>query len=98
VREPRTRRRARVIAVFNPRGRVAMIATDARSHRAGGVQVHDRRGGKAIQLKRAGKRSRFVYGVRKGRVRYVAVASKPVAKSPRKLRRYLRLAGLPASN
>ena len=54
MREPRTRRRARVIAVFNKRGRVAMIATDARSHRAAGVQVRDRRKGRAIQLKRAG--------------------------------------------
>jgi hypothetical protein len=71
-----------------------MIATDARSHRAAGVQVRDRRKGKPIQLKRAGKRSRFVYGVRKGRVRYVAVASKSVTKNHRTLRRYLRLAGL----
>jgi len=83
-----------VITVFNPRGRVAMIATTARSHRAGGVQVRDRRGGKGIQRRRAGRGNSFVYGVRKGRVRYVALASKPVAKRGRTLRRYLRLAGL----
>ena len=94
VREPRTRRRARVVAVFNRRGRVVLIATNARSHRAGGVQVRDRIGGKKIQLTRAGKGNRFVYGVRNGRVRYVALASKGIAKSGRKLRRYLRLADL----
>jgi hypothetical protein len=94
VREPRTRRRARVIAVFNRRGRVALIATDARSHRAGGIQVRDRLRGKRIQRKAAGKGNKFVYGVKGGRVRYVALASKGVAKSGRKLRRYLRLADL----
>ena len=94
VREPRTRRRARVVAVFNRRGRVVLIATNARSHRAGGVQVRDRIGGKKVQLTRAGKGNRFVYGVRNGRVRYVALASKGIAKSGRKLRRYLRLADL----
>jgi hypothetical protein len=56
--------------------------------------VRDRRNGGAIQLKRAGRTSRFVYGVRNGRVRYTAVASKSVTKSRRTLRRYLRLAGL----
>jgi hypothetical protein len=94
VREPRTRRRGRVIAVFNRRGRVALIATTARSHRAGGVQVRDEQNGRAIQRKRAGRGNSFVYGVRDGRVRYVALASKGIAKSGRKLRRYLRLARL----
>jgi hypothetical protein len=94
VREPRTHRRARVIAVFNRRGRVAMIATDARSHRAAGVQVRDRMRGPRIQLEPAGKGNSFVYGVRKGRVRYIGLVSKALTKSDRKLRRSLRLAGL----
>jgi hypothetical protein len=37
---------------------------------------------------------RFVYGVRRGRVRYVAVASRSVGRSPQRLRAYLRLAGV----
>jgi hypothetical protein len=38
--------------------------------------------------------SRLVYRVRGGRVRYVAVATADVARTPARLRGYLKLAGL----
>lgn len=94
VREPRTYERARNYAVFTPKGRVAMIATTARSHRADLVGVRDKMAGNGIRVKPAGKRNKFVYGVRKGRVKYVALASKAAAKNGRTLRRYLKFAGL----
>jgi hypothetical protein len=43
---------------------------------------------------RARKGSRRLFGVRRGRVRFIAVADKGLARRPRSLRRYLRLAGL----
>ena len=94
VREPRTYERARLIVVFSKAGKVAMIVTTAKSHRAAGIGVKDKMTGKAIQTKAAGKGNSFVYGVRKGRVRYVGLASKAAAKNGRTLKRYLRLAGL----
>jgi hypothetical protein len=102
VREPRTYVRARNFAVFTPQGRLAMIATTARSHRADLVGVRDRasvlvgatRAGKGVLTRPAGRGNRFVYGVRKGRVRYVALASRKVARNRATLRRYLRLAKL----
>lgn len=39
-------------------------------------------------------RRRAVYGVRRGRVRFVAVTTRSIAKRPRLLRRYVKLAGL----
>jgi hypothetical protein len=94
VREPRTYERARLIVVFSKAGKVEMIVTTAKSHRAAGIGVKDKLAGKAIQTRRAGKGNSFVYGVRKGRVRYVGLASKAAAKNGHTLRRYLRLAGL----
>ena len=94
VREPRTYERARTFVVFNKRERVALVATTARSHRAALVGVRDKLAGKGIVTKPAGRGNTFAYGVKKGRVRWVALASREVAKSRASLRRYLRLAGL----
>ena len=79
-----------------------MIVNTARTHRARRVGVHMRaatlrgarrmRGG--IRVRRAGRGNRFVYGVRAGRVRYVGLASRRIARRPAALRRYLRLAGV----
>lgn len=41
-----------------------------------------------------GPKARFVYGVRHGRVRFVAVATRAASKNPTVLRHYLRLAKL----
>jgi hypothetical protein len=75
VREPRTYERARNYAVFTPEGKVGMIATTARSHRAKLVGVRDKMKGRGMKVMPAGKGNSFVYGVRKGRVQYVALAS-----------------------
>jgi hypothetical protein len=53
-----------------------------------------RRLSRGIYVRRARGGVGLVYGVRRGRVRYVAVASRTAARSGRRLRGYLRLAGL----
>ncbi len=86
------------------RGRkVGLIASTAVGHttagkigpgdRASRIRSKTKRFGKAYRIRRAGSR-RIVYRVREGKIRYVAVATKSVAKSPKRLRAYLRLAGL----
>ena len=96
----------RVRAAFGRRGRVAVVATTARSH--GNRRV--RPGAPARRLKRAFPRARAVtgsrrlfmarprgkrlVGVRRGRVRYIAVANRRLLRHPRVLRRVLRRAGL----
>ena len=45
-------------------------------------------------LYRARRGSPRLFGIRRGRVRFIAVAPRSVARAPRALRRYLRLAGL----
>jgi len=74
---------------------VALIASNARQHR----RRHIGRGASARRLgttkrrglviRRASARSSYVYGVRKGRVTYVALVAKGVG-----VKRYLKLAGL----
>jgi microsomal dipeptidase-like Zn-dependent dipeptidase len=53
-----------------------------------------RRVSSRLYVRRARGGVRFVYGVRRGRVRYVAVASRSVGRSTRRLRAYLRLSGV----
>ena len=50
--------------------------------------------GKGLFVRRAGRRARFVYGVRRGRVRFVAVATRAASKNGTVLRNYLALARL----
>jgi hypothetical protein len=100
VRDPR--RRAKIIAVFNKRGRVRMILSTARSQRANGVGAHarvrrirdERPFGRGVRVAPARHGNRFVYGVRAGRTRYVGLAAEAIARKRGKLHRYLRLAGL----
>ena len=97
----------RVTAVFSSRsrrGKTRLITTTARGHGNRRVRVRSR----ASRFRRAYRRrvrvSRGVYraspgsprlfGVRRGRVRFIAVASRDLLRSPRRLRRYLRRAGL----
>jgi S-formylglutathione hydrolase FrmB len=93
------RSRGAVRAVFTPRGRVALVATTAPGHRASRVHPGARvrilsrayPGRRALYpgLYRAGPRSRMLIGVRRGRVRYLAVASPSLLRSPGTLRAYL---------
>jgi hypothetical protein len=92
----------RVVAVFDKRSRVALIATDLRKHRAGGIRPampasvlrHRARRFASVWVRDAGRGRSFVYGVRRGRVAYVGVASRTASSKPGVLRRYLKRAEL----
>ena len=93
-----------VVAVF-PRGaRSRLIATTARRHAALGLRPGSRRArlhrrfrtrrlARRLLLARRG-RTRVVVGMRRGRVRFLAVTGRRNLKRPRALRRQLRRAGL----
>jgi hypothetical protein len=49
---------------------------------------------KGLYVRGAGRKARFVYGVRAGRIRFVAVATRAASKNSTVLRRYLALAKL----
>jgi microsomal dipeptidase-like Zn-dependent dipeptidase len=91
----------RMTATLAPAGRVALVASTAPGHKARGVRTGMKakrvKGAKAfgrgVRIRRAKGRA-FVYGVRGGKVRYVAVASGSASRKRAVLRRYLRLAGL----
>ena len=97
----------RVNAVFSrrsSRGRARLVVTTARGHGMRGVRrgvsvrrlrarfPHRRR--LARGLYRAGPHSRRLFGVRRGKVRFAAVADRRLIRDGRALRRYLRRAGL----
>jgi hypothetical protein len=94
----------RVTAVFSKRGRVALVATTARAHGNRGVRpatsarsfrsAYSRRTALGGGLFRANRRSPRLIGVRNGRVRFFAVASRSLLRNERALRRHLRIAGL----
>jgi len=101
------RSRGRVVAVFSSRsrrGRVRLVTSTSRYHRmrrvGRGATVrrlarsfpHRVRIGRGLYL--AGPGSRRLFGVRHGRVRFVAVADRRLTARPSLLPRYLRLAGL----
>ena len=93
--------RKRITAVLTPRGRSALVATNARAQRNLRVGVGDdrrqliRRGAvrvtRQLWVRPAGGGRRFVYGVRGDRVKFAAVATRAAAGSPRKLKRYVKL-------
>ncbi|MFN2617631.1 MAG: LVIVD repeat-containing protein [Thermoleophilaceae bacterium] len=100
------RSRGRVTAVFSRRsrrGRIRLVTTTARAHgmrgvhRGSGVRKLRRRFRHARRIARgvyrAGPHSRRLFGVRHGKVRFVAVADKRLIRHPRTLRRYVRRAG-----
>ena len=94
--------RGRVTAVFNRKGRVALVATTAPRH--GNRRIHPgtrlsafaraypRRRSAGRGVVRATPRSPRLFGLRRGRVRFVAVSSPRVIQDPSLLRSYLRLA------
>ena len=96
-------RRTRVNVVFTPSGKAGLIASNAIGHTTSGkvgpgdrssrLRGRTKRFGKSFRIRRAG-RSRILYRVRRGRIRYVAVATRSVTKSGKRLRAYLRRAGL----
>ena len=95
-------RKAKVVTVLTPKGVSVLVASTARGYSARGVGPRDRVGdlrkakrlGGGLLVSKAGKKSVYVHGVRKGKIRFVAVAKRFVAKSPKRLRAHLKLAGL----
>ena len=87
-------------AVLSPRGSTSLIMSRAPGHRALGVRVGDRVSrlgrrarsrGQGIYTRAGARGTQFVYGVTRGRVRLVGVAS--TALSTTGLKAYLRLVG-----
>ena len=97
-------RKAKVVAVIGARERVELVGSTARNHRAGGAAPgrelsaallrSTRPFGAGVRVRLAGRRARFVYGTRAGRVRFVAVVTPRVARTPARLARYLKRARL----
>jgi microsomal dipeptidase-like Zn-dependent dipeptidase len=93
-------RRKKIAAALTRDGKVALVASNAKGANARRVRVGDpvsrlagaRKLGKRLYVRGAGPRGRFVYGVRRGRVRFVAVATRAASKNRAALRRNLRLA------
>jgi hypothetical protein len=97
--------RRSLTAVFNSRGRVAIIAGAAKGDRAGGIRPGDPVRSLARRGHRIGRHglwvgrrlrggARFLYAVRAGRVRFVAVAGARELRSPRRLSADVRAAHL----
>ncbi len=99
----RKNRRAKTLAAFTRSAKVGLVATTGTGHRASriapGMRSRRLRGkarsiGRGLYVRRVAGRRLFVYKVRSGKVRFVALASRGVAKNRRTLRNYLRMAGL----
>ena len=95
-------KKSRITSVFTRAGKTGLVVSNSRSHKArkAGIGFRAKRlrkvtkaFGKGLRVSKAGG-TRYVYGVRRGRVSFVGVASRAVAKSPRRLRAHVRLAGL----
>ena len=93
----------RIAAVLTPAGRVALVGSNTKGSDLRRVRVGDpasrlrgltRRMGNGLLVGRGGPRSRLVYGVRGGSIRFVAVATRAASKNRTVLRRYLALAKL----
>jgi hypothetical protein len=89
------------VAALTRSGKVALVVTNAVNADAKRIRVGDRAArlsgnarklGHGLYVRRAGRRARFVYGVRKGRVRFVGLATRSAARNRASLRRYLKLA------
>ncbi len=81
----------RMTVALTQGGRVALVASTSPGHKARGIRTGmkarrakagTRAFGRGVRVKRAGGR-RFVYGVRGGRVRFVAVATRSAARKSR---------------
>ena len=99
----RNRRKRRVMAVFTKAGKLGLIVSTVRDHKGrrvgtGAKARRVRRGtkklGPGLRVRRLRGGTRLIYGVRRGRVRYVAVATRKVGGNRKRLRTHLRLAGV----
>jgi hypothetical protein len=93
-----------VLVAFSRRNRARLIATSAPGHRSRAVRPGSSKSALRRSfpfarptlrgVRRAGRRSRVLFGVRGGRVRYLALADRSLLLRPRTLAAYLHLAGL----
>jgi hypothetical protein len=94
------RAKPQVAAVFTRAGKVGLIQSTLRKHRADGIRPRmparrlrsAKALGRGLYVRDAGGGRKFVYGTRRGRVGFVAVAASGVAGSERVLRGYVRRA------
>ncbi len=100
---PKRTKKSEVVAVFDKRAKVALVASNSRKHRADGIRPGMKSSelrGKASRLssrlyvRDAGGGRKFAYGVRGKRVRFVAIASRTAASSSGSLKRYIKRARL----
>jgi hypothetical protein len=94
----------RVAAVFSRRGRAALVVTAARVHGNRGIRpgssasalrrAYSRRRSLGRGIYRANPHSPRLIGVRKGKVRFFAVANRKLLRNRGALTRHLRLAGV----
>jgi Calcineurin-like phosphoesterase len=96
--------RGRALVAFSRGGRARLVVSTARGHRRGRIRPGAslrlvKRAHKVRRLTRGlyagtGRARRLVFGVRRGRVRFVGVADPRLIARPRLLRSYVRLVGL----
>jgi hypothetical protein len=103
VSSPRRGGAGRMAVALTSGGHVALVGSTSPGHKARGIRTgmkakrvksRSKAFGRGVRVQRLSGGRRFVYGVRGGRVRFVAVAARSAARSRGALRRYLRLAGL----
>jgi hypothetical protein len=96
-------RRKRAAAALTSRGSVALVGTNAKGAEARRIHVGDsaarvrataRKLATGLFVRRAGPKARYVYSVRSGHVRAVAVATRAASKNAATLRGHLRRAKL----
>ncbi len=99
-------KKARGVAVFDTKGRIRIAATNRGSHRYGkttpGTRVKTLRKRYGKRLRKLSKTTRVVrskrgavvFGLRKGKVSYIAVADRSVARKGKTLRGYVKRLGL----
>ena len=85
------RGRGTVRAAFSSKGRVALVAATSRRYGNRRLRPGMRMRGNGLRRLRGGRR---VIGLRRGRVRFIAVTTPRVARNRKLLRRYVRFAGL----
>ena len=96
-------RKGNVLAVFTKRERVGLVASTAPKHRFNRVgrgkpvrtlRGRARRFSSNLYVRKLRSGNRIFFGVKKGRVRYVALTTKAVGGKRSELMRHLKLAGL----
>jgi len=92
----------KVTPVLSPTGRLEMVLSAARFHKAAGTGPRAsakrlrraKRVARGLYARPAGGGAQFVWLVRRGRVTHAGVASRAAAKNARTLRSYVRASGL----